>query len=122
MSLNYCYCHVDCLPGEPLPVIKIEPPICAICGKEILFLGRFLKELDDKLKLDDEFKKQQRLDMKEAVEYEHLFVNVKGIISDCVCKTVVFLDAKIPDAALNLLANEYADKIIKEINSNATNR
>jgi hypothetical protein len=43
------------------------------------------------------------------------FVLIKSIISDCICKTTKFLGQKIPESALNLLANEYTDKIIKEI-------
>ena len=39
------------------------------------------------------------------------FEIIKSIISDCICKTVVFLNAKITDSLLNFLANEYADKI-----------
>ena len=41
------------------------------------------------------------------------FELVKSIISDCICRTVGFMGMKIPDSALNLLANEYTDKIMK---------
>ncbi len=42
------------------------------------------------------------------------FESVKSIIGDCICKTVNFVGAKISESPLNLLANEYADKVIKE--------
>ena len=43
------------------------------------------------------------------------FILIKSIISDCICKTTLFLNQTIPENALNLLANEYTDKIIEEI-------
>lgn len=42
------------------------------------------------------------------------FALIKSIISDCICKSVVFVGGKIPETALNLLANEYANKICDE--------
>jgi len=52
---------------------------------------------------------------KDSLELD--FDTVKSIVSDCICKSAVFLERKIPDTALNILANEYADKI-----SNAKDR
>jgi hypothetical protein len=43
------------------------------------------------------------------------FAIIKSIILDCICKTTIFLGEVISESALNLLANEYTDKIIKEI-------
>jgi hypothetical protein len=43
------------------------------------------------------------------------FEIIKTIISDCICKTARILDKNISNTVLNLLANEYTDKIMKEI-------
>jgi hypothetical protein len=43
------------------------------------------------------------------------FNSIKTIVSDCICKTTAFLGQKITEDTLNLLANEYTDKIIEEI-------
>ncbi len=46
---------------------------------------------------------------------EKIFILIKSNISDCICKIVNFLKCKIPETVLNLLANEYSDKIAKTI-------
>lgn len=43
------------------------------------------------------------------------FALIKSMVSDCICRTAVLLEKNIPEKALNLLANEYADKILKSL-------
>jgi|TARA_Y100000310_G_C20541404_1_gene743478 hypothetical protein len=45
---------------------------------------------------------------------EILFSRIKSIISDCVCKTLNFHNAKTTEIVLNKLANEYTDKVITQ--------
>ena len=50
------------------------------------------------------------------------FLIIKSIISDCICKTSMILEKKIPNSVLNKLANEGADKIIEVIKVNNARR
>ena len=43
------------------------------------------------------------------------FAITKSIVSACICKTAVLLNEKISEDVLNLLSNEFTDRIIKEI-------
>lgn len=43
------------------------------------------------------------------------FERLKTLVSSCICKTTVILRQKITEDVLNLLANEFTDKIMKEI-------
>lgn len=47
---------------------------------------------------------------------EHkLFAHIKSDVSDCICRTCVLLEKKIPETVLNMLSNEYTDRIISTI-------
>ena len=48
---------------------------------------------------------------------DQLEVNIKSIISDCICKTLTFHKVKTTEDVLNLLSNEYVDKIITYLKS-----
>ena len=47
--------------------------------------------------------------------YTKIFPIIKSIISDCICRTAVFLKGKIPEVLLNSLANEYTDKVLNSL-------
>lgn len=49
------------------------------------------------------------------------FEIIKSIVSDCICKTLRYVNVKITEKELNLLANEYADKILSQFKQGENN-
>ena len=43
---------------------------------------------------------------------EQQFASIKSIISDCICRVLWFHNVKTTETILNMLSNEYTDKII----------